>query len=81
MVDLMRDFLREFNGILHIQPNAGTPQLRDGEFVYSCSPADFARDMLTISQLGARAVGGCCGTTPDHIRTLHDLIQSCEQGT
>ncbi|MBQ9343886.1 MAG: homocysteine S-methyltransferase family protein [Kiritimatiellae bacterium] len=53
-----------------VSPNAGLPQLRDGRPTYPTSPAQFAEQMGQIADLGASLLGGCCGTTPDHIREL-----------
>jgi 5-methyltetrahydrofolate--homocysteine methyltransferase len=52
-------------------PNAGLPVNVDGTAVYPLQPAEFARDMAAFaSSYGLNAVGGCCGTTPEHIRHL-----------
>ena len=52
------------------QPNAGRPQLKNGQTVYSLTPQAFAADMLALRQAGALMLGGCCGTTPAHIEAL-----------
>lgn len=55
------------------KPNAGLPEIRaDGSAVYSLSPESFANEMLKLKKVGARILGGCCGTTPDHIRALRE---------
>jgi len=52
-------------------PNAGLPENVDGRAVYPLKPADFAREMADfVARFGVNAVGGCCGTTPEHIRLL-----------
>lgn len=53
-----------------VKPNAGLPEDREGETVYSLSAPDFARDMAELVTLGARVVGGCCGTSPEYISKL-----------
>lgn len=55
------------------KPNAGMPDPKTG--AYPMGPAAFAEAMLPIVQLGADYVGGCCGTTPAHIRELAKVIQ------
>jgi len=45
-----------------VKPNAGLPDMEEGRPVYRQTPADFARDAAALGALGARAVGGCCGT-------------------
>ena len=56
------------------QPNAGKPKLVEGRTVFDMSPADFAAGMVQCVQAGARLVGGCCGTSPAHIRALADEL-------
>jgi 5-methyltetrahydrofolate--homocysteine methyltransferase len=57
-----------------IQPNAGQPRLEDGRAVYDMGGDDFAVGMEAVLGAGARIVGGCCGTGPDHIRALRALV-------
>jgi methionine synthase I (cobalamin-dependent) len=52
------------------QPNAGLPVLEQGETVYKAPPAWSGEMAARLIELGARLVGGCCGTTPDHIRQI-----------
>lgn len=64
----------EFRGAsgraIMIQANAGTPELVNGAAVYRLAPAAFVDGMRLVRAAGARIIGGCCGTTPDHIRAL-----------
>jgi len=56
------------------KPNAGLPVMQsDGSAVYSMSPGKFARGMQRLMKCGARLLGGCCGTTPEHISMLRQL--------
>jgi 5-methyltetrahydrofolate--homocysteine methyltransferase len=58
-----------------IEPNAGTPRLEAGTTtVFDMDPKTFAAGMLKCVQAGATLVGGCCGTTPDHIRALKEAL-------
>ena len=59
-----------------VSPNAGLPVVVDGQTVYNVSPADFAAQMAEIVRKGAWMVGGCCGTTPDHIRAE---VEACRE--
>lgn len=52
------------------KPNAGLPRLEGGITVFDMGPEEFARGMEQMIEAGAAIVGGCCGTTPDHIRSL-----------
>jgi len=53
-----------------IQPNAGRPKLVEGKTVYDMTPEDFAGGMIRCIDSGASLIGGCCGTTLEHIRAL-----------
>lgn len=55
-----------------MKPNAGLPKQKDGVTYYDVLPEDFAGTMTKIIELGACVVGGCCGTTPDHIKAMVD---------
>ena len=56
------------------KPNAGMPKLVDGETVYDQTPETFAKEMKLLVEAGAGILGGCCGTTPDHIAYLYDTL-------
>ena len=51
-----------------LQPNAGLPSVVNGQTVFNVSPEEFSEDMADLLQKGLRVAGGCCGTTPAHIR-------------
>jgi 5-methyltetrahydrofolate--homocysteine methyltransferase len=53
-----------------IQPNAGKPKLVEGRTVYDMSPEDFADGMIKCLESGASLIGGCCGTTLDHLKAV-----------
>lgn len=57
-----------------IQPNAGLPRLKGGETVYDVRPEEFAQWGRAFLDDGAAILGGCCGTSPDHIRALRGLL-------
>ena len=59
---------------LLVQPNAGLPTIRDGVAVYDLGPPEFAEKMAHIAKMGAAMLGGCCGTTPEHIRALAERL-------
>ncbi|MBN2189922.1 MAG: homocysteine S-methyltransferase family protein [Candidatus Aureabacteria bacterium] len=56
------------------EPNAGLPQYKNGQTFYRQSPEEFASEAALIFKAGALIVGGCCGTTPEHIRKLSVLL-------
>lgn len=68
MDGLIRE-LRQYTALpLIVNPNAGLPKEKDGCTYFDVGPKEFAQAMEGIVQAGACLVGGCCGTTPDHIR-------------
>lgn len=63
---------------LVINPNAGLPVVVNGQTVYNVEPDEFARSVKALVEMGASAVGGCCGTTPAHIRRVVELCKDLE---
>lgn len=64
---------------LIVKPNAGMPDIdSQGHAHYSMGPSQFAESMKTLIESGARLVGGCCGTTPEHIRLLAQAVKDLE---
>lgn len=61
-----------------INPNAGLPKLVDGKSVFSVGPEEFSADDAALVEKGARLIGGCCGTTPGHIRALCERLAGVE---
>lgn len=57
-----------------VQPNAGQPKLVDMKVVYDEAPADMARGVVPLLQAGARIIGACCGSTPEHIRAFRQAL-------
>jgi methionine synthase / methylenetetrahydrofolate reductase(NADPH) len=60
---------------LAAQPNAGMPRSVEGRNIYLCSPEYMASYARKFVAAGARLVGGCCGTTPDHIRVMKAALR------
>lgn len=58
------------------KPNAGIPEMKDGETVYECPPEDFTAYLKDMAAAGVKIFGGCCGTTSDHIRALSERTAS-----
>lgn len=74
--------VKEMRGVANIpvlaKPNAGLPQLADGVTVYRMTPEEFAAAGAALVEAGASIVGGCCGTTPAHIRALTDAVKGIQ---
>lgn len=58
-----------------VNPNAGLPRSEGGKTVYDIDSDQFAREMAGIAEMGVWMMGGCCGTTPEHIKKL---VRACE---
>src|SRR6185437_807156 len=66
---------------LAAQPNAGMPRSVEGRNIYLCSPEYMASYARKFVAAGVRLVGGCCGTTPDHIRVMKNAMRVGEART
>jgi homocysteine S-methyltransferase len=66
------------NLALSAQPNAGVPRSVEGRNIYLCSPEYMASYARKFVAAGVRLVGGCCGTTPDHIRSMKAALRAGE---
>ncbi len=75
----LREIVRRMAAVASIpvifKPNAGLPILRDGRTEYDITPEEFAREVADAVMDGACIVGGCCGTTPQHVRALASAIE------
>lgn len=59
-----------------IKPNAGWPEHVGGRVMYSASPDYFGEYVQAFAELGVKFIGGCCGTTPEHIAAMHAKLQA-----
>jgi len=62
--------------LVFAEPNAGKPELEDGRAVYKVSPAEFAAACGRILKAGIHILGGCCGTSPQHIRAVAEALRA-----
>jgi homocysteine S-methyltransferase len=74
MLDLVRQIREETTLPVLAFPTPGLPQLVKGHISYDTAPEYFAKACGRLVEEGARIIGGCCGTTPEHIRQLRDLL-------
>ena len=74
MIEIAGDFRKHASVPVIIQSNAGLPENRDGDLVYPESPEYMAEQVGRLMDLGISIIGGCCGTTPDHIRAIRAAI-------
>lgn len=75
MLDAMERVRAASSKPLAAQPNAGIPRSVEGRNIYLCSPEYMASYARKFVAAGVRVVGGCCGTTPDHIRTMKSALR------
>lgn len=64
---------------ISVQPNAGMPQLVDGKTIFPMGPEDFGTWAPKLVQAGATYIGGCCGTTPEHIAAIKASLADVEE--
>ncbi len=76
MLSVLEDVIGLTSKPFVVKPNAGQPQNVDGRMIYMSTPEYFATYAQNFIRLGVRGVGGCCGTTPKHIKELSKTIKS-----
>ena len=74
MKGILAEILRVSSIPVIVNPNAGLPRSEGGKTVYDIDADEFAAVMRAMAAMGARVVGGCCGTTPEHIRKT---VEAC----
>ncbi|MCZ7647065.1 MAG: homocysteine S-methyltransferase family protein [Planctomycetota bacterium] len=80
MVHILRQMRPHTAKPLVVQANAGLPRLEGGRFVYDDSPAQMAALLPELVAAGAQLIGGCCGTTPEHIRAFRAIVDALNAG-
>lgn len=75
LFSVIKEYVRYSSLPLIFKPNAGLPRIENGQTVYDLSAEDFATDIGEIVEFGVRAVGGCCGTTPEYISAVASRIK------
>ncbi|UCC20685.1 MAG: homocysteine S-methyltransferase family protein [Promethearchaeota archaeon] len=76
MVDLLKDAISFTNKPFSVKPNAGQPVVKGDKTYYEQPIDEFANDVKEMIGLGAKIVGGCCGTSPETISTIREIINS-----
>ena len=78
MVNVIQQMKRVATIPIIAKPNAGLPHLVDGETVFDMQPEEFAMHMKKLVEEGASVLGGCCGTTPEHIKAMVDMTKDMQ---
>jgi 5-methyltetrahydrofolate--homocysteine methyltransferase len=74
MLDAVEILCRVVSLPVVAQPNAGKPVTSEGVTYYEQTPAEFADDARKIHAAGADMIGGCCGTTPEFIKAVKEVL-------
>ena len=75
MLPVVEEYIKYSSLPVIVKPNAGLPKQRDGHTYFDVSPEEFAGYMGKIVSMGACVIGGCCGTTPDHIQAMTNFCR------
>jgi homocysteine S-methyltransferase len=81
MLEAIEKISGEVSKWISAQPNAGIPQSVDGRNIYMTSPEYMAEYARRFVKAGARIIGGCCGTTPAHIRAIAEVLKTVSPGS
>ena len=81
MLPVVQELLNACACPVMAEPNAGLPELRDNVTVFPLGPEDFAQKTAPFAHMGARVLGGCCGTTPAHLAALAQAVRGVENIT
>lgn len=76
MIPLVKELSSYTSTPIMVNPNAGLPESVNGQTVYRVEPDEFAGYMREIALLGVSYLGGCCGTTPEHIKALINAVEN-----
>ena len=76
MVDIVMEMRRYSSKPILVHANAGVPELIHGKTCFRDTPRDMAKKVPELIDAGANIIGGCCGTTPEHIRAIKDEISN-----
>ncbi|ELK47480.1 bifunctional homocysteine S-methyltransferase/methylenetetrahydrofolate reductase [Bacillus sp. SB49] len=78
MIQSLEDVPLPDKAVLSAYPNASLPAFQDGRLVYATDPNYFEKSAKSLYQQGARLIGGCCGTTPEHIEAIAAAVKGKE---
>jgi len=79
MVRIAREFRNCTERALIVQSNAGIPEIKGDTVIYPETPAFMAEKAQELMMIGVSIIGGCCGTTPAHIRALKEVVRAARE--
>lgn len=74
--DILAPLVKAFDIPLMACPNAGIPQIKDGEPIYHMTPEEFAKGACYLEEKGVKLIGGCCGVNRDHIKAAKETLKN-----
>ncbi|MBO8159926.1 MAG: homocysteine S-methyltransferase family protein [Thermosyntropha sp.] len=75
LLPMIEELNRYTSVFLSVEPNAGLPTLVDGQTIFPDTPEEMAEYALLLRDAGANIIGGCCGTTPQHIKAMAQVVK------
>ena len=75
MLSLLPELLKYSSTPLVVNPNAGLPECVNGVTFFNVTPEEFANDLKELAEMGVSLLGGCCGTTPEHLK---EAVKLCK---
>ena len=78
MIPLVEELEKHASIPILVMPNAGLPESVNGETIFNVDPDEFASYMTQIAKMGVSYLGGCCGTTPAHLKTMIEATKDIE---
>lgn len=75
MLSLLPELLKYSSTPLAVNPNAGLPECVNGVTFFNVTPEEFANDLKELAEMGVSLLGGCCGTTPEHLK---EAVKLCK---
>ena len=79
LLPVVKTLAENTNKPISVQPNAGLPKFVNGKTIFPMTPEDFASWTPKLIEAGATYLGGCCGTTPEHIRAVAEAAAKCTE--
>ncbi len=76
LASVVNEYLKYASVPVILKPNAGLPKNLDGKTVYDVDACEFSADVAALVNQGVRIVGGCCGTTPEYIESLSEIVSN-----
>ena len=81
MIKIAREFKKLTIHPIIIQSNAGIPEMKEGKLTYSETPEFFGEKVRELIKIGVSIIGGCCGTTPEHIQAIRKTVEKIKVST